>query len=101
MMRKLLYGFGTTVLVLVLTAPAYAGDGERVGENISHMLGTWAKSLYIGVAAIVAILFLMTRKFTDLAVFMGAAVLVGGFVLAPHEIANTVQSIWQTVTNGT
>jgi pilus assembly protein TadC len=100
-MRKLLYGLGTTLWLLLLTSPAFAGDGERVGENISHMLGSWAKSLYIGVAAIVAILFLMTRKFTDLAVFMGAAVLVGGFVLAPHEIANTVQSIWQTVTNGT
>jgi hypothetical protein len=100
-MRKLLYGIPTALLTLVLTAPAYAGDGERVGENISRMLGTWAKSLYIGVAAIVAILFLMNRKFTDLAVFMLAAVLVGGFVLAPHEIANTVQDIWQTVTNGT
>jgi hypothetical protein len=101
-MRKLLYGMGTSLWVLLLTAPAHAaGNGEQVGENISHMLGSWAKSLYIGVAAIVAILFLMTRKFTDLAVFMGAAVLVGGFVLAPHEIANTVQSIWQTVTNGT
>ena len=100
-MRKLLYGMGMTVWLWVLAAPAYAGDGERVGENISRMLGTWAKSLYIGVAAIVAILFLMNRKFTDLAIFMLAAVLVGGFVLAPHEIADTVHSIWQTITNGT
>jgi hypothetical protein len=100
-MRKLLYGTATAAWVLLLTSPAFAGDGERVGENISHMLGTWAKSLYIGVAAIVAIMFLVTRKFTDLAVFMVAAVLVGGFVLAPNDIANTVHSIWQTMTNGT
>lgn len=99
-MRKLISGIGTTLLALVLTAPAYAGDGEQVGENISRMLGSWAKSLYVGVAAIVAILFLMNRKFTDLAIFMLAAVLVGGFVLAPREIADTVQDIWMTITNG-
>ena len=100
-MRKFLYVVPTTLWVWLLASPAYAGDGERVGENISHLLGTWAKSLYIGVAAIVAILFLMNRKFTDLAIFMMAAVLVGGFVLAPNEIANTVRDIWQTVTRGT
>ena len=99
-MRKVLYGTVTTLWAWLLAAPAYAGNGERVGENISHLLGTWAKSLYIGVAAIVAIMFLMNRKFTDLAVFMLGAVLVGGFVLAPQDIANTVQDIWKTVTNG-
>jgi hypothetical protein len=99
-MRRFLYGTVTALWACLLAAPAYAGDGERVGENISHMLGTWAKSLYIGVAAIVAILFLMNRKFTDLAIFMLAAVLVGGFVLAPNEIANTIRDIWQTVTRG-
>ena len=99
-MRRYLYGLATTLWVWLLTAPAYAGDGERVGENISHMLGTWAKSLFVGVAAIVAIMFLLTRRFTDLAIFMLAAVLVGGFVLAPNELANTIQDIWQTVTRG-
>jgi hypothetical protein len=64
------------------------------------MLGSWAKSLFVGVAAIVAILFLMNRKFTDLAIFMLAAVLVGGFVLAPNDLANTIEDIWKTVTRG-
>jgi pilus assembly protein TadC len=99
-MRKFVYGIATTLWVWLLAAPAYAGDGERVGENISHMLGAWAKSLYVGVAAIVAILFLMNRKFTDLAIFMLAAILVGGFVLAPNDLANTIQDIWKTVTRG-
>jgi hypothetical protein len=99
-MRRILYGLGTTLWLWLLTVPAYAGDGERVGENISHMLGSWAKSLFVGVAAIVAILFLMNRKFTDLAIFMLAAVLVGGFVLAPNDLANTIEDIWKTVTRG-
>jgi hypothetical protein len=98
-MRRVLYGAASTLWVWVLVAPAYAasGDGEKIGENVGHLLGGWARSLYVGIAAVVALVFLMNRKFADLAVFMLAAVLVGGFVMAPTDIANTVQSIWSTI----
>jgi hypothetical protein len=100
-MRRVLYGTVTTLWAWVLVAPAYAaGDGEKVGENVGHLLGGWAKSLYVGIAAVVALMFLMNRKFADLAVFMLAAVLVGGFVMAPDSIATTVKDIWSTVTSG-
>ena len=100
-MRKVLYGTATTLWAWVLVAPAHAaGDGEKVGENVGHLLGGWAKSLYVGIAAVVALMFLMNRKFADLAVFMLAAVLVGGFVMAPDSIATTVKDIWSTVTSG-
>ena len=49
------------------------------------MLGGWAKSLYAGIAGIVAVMFLFNRRFAELAVFVGAAVVVGGFVLAPGD----------------
>ena len=68
-------------------------SASKIGENVGHLLGGWAKSLYVGIAAVVALMFLMNRKFADLAVFMLAAVLVGGFVMAPEDIASTVQSI--------
>jgi hypothetical protein len=100
-MRRVLYGTVTTLWAWVLVAPAHAaGDGEKVGENVGHLLGGWAKSLYVGIAAVVALMFLMNRKFADLAVFMLAAVLVGGFVMAPDSIATTVKDIWSTVTSG-
>lgn len=99
-MRRALYVPVTTVwLWLVVSAPAQAaGGGERVGENLGHLLGGWARSLYVGIAAVVALVFLMNRKFADLAVFMVAAVLVGGFVMAPNDIASTIRDIWSTVT---
>jgi len=89
-----------TVASWALLAPAALaqGDGEKVGENIGNLLGGWAKSLYVGIAAVVALLFLLNRRFTDLAVFMVAAVLVGGFVMAPNDVASTVRDIWQTIT---
>ncbi len=98
-MRRVLYGVAMTVWGWLLAAPALAaGDGERVGENVGDLLGGWAKSLYIGIAAVVALVFLLNRKFADLAIFMLAAVLVGGFVMAPSDIAAVVRDIWETVT---
>jgi hypothetical protein len=85
------------VSLTIATAALAAGDGERVGENVGRLLGGWAKSLYLGVAALVAIVFLLNRRFADLAVFMVAATLVGGFVLAPAEIAGAIRDIWQTI----
>lgn len=99
-MRKVVLGTWTTVLWLMLAAPVYAAaDGEKVGQNIGNLLGGWARSLYVGIAAIVALMFLMNRRFADLAVFMLAAVLVGGFVMAPTDIAGLVHSIWSTITS--
>lgn len=99
-MRKLRIwaGWLTTTAVLVVVAPARAQDGQRVGENIGDLLGGWAKSLYVGIAGLVALMFLLNRRFADLAIFMVAALLVGGFVMAPNDIASTVRDIWRTVT---
>jgi hypothetical protein len=81
-----------------VAAASAAGDGEKVGQNVGHLLGGWARSLYVGIVAIVALGFLINRKFTDLAVFVLAALLVGGFVLAPGEVASTIRGIWDTIT---
>src|SRR3954463_8769451 len=98
-MRRILYGTTMTLWAGLLAAPVYAaGGGQRGGGNVGHLLGGWAKSLYGGIAAVVALVFLLNRNFADLAVFMLAAVLVGGFVMAPNDIAGVVRDIWHTVT---
>jgi hypothetical protein len=85
-------------IFLSLAAPALAaGNGEQVGKNLGNLLGGWSKSLYGGIAGLVALVFLLNRRFADLAIFMIAAVLVGGFVMAPGDIASTVRDIWHTV----
>jgi hypothetical protein len=88
-----------TAWFVVLTSEALArGEGERLGENLGGLLGGWARSLYVGIVAVVALVFLLNRRFADLAVFMVAAVVVGGFVMAPNDIAATVRDIWHTIT---
>jgi hypothetical protein len=83
---------------LYAAPPALAQEGEKVGENLGDLLSGWARPLYIGIAAIVALVFLVNRRFGELAVFLVAAVVVGGFVLAPDSVASTVEDIWSSVT---
>ena len=84
---------------LLLAAPAaVAQEGEKVGENLGDLLGGWASSLFVGIAALISLIFLLNRKYNELAIFVVAAVVVGGFVLAPDSVASTVKDIWDTIT---
>jgi hypothetical protein len=83
----------------VWAAPVLAaGDGERVGRNVGNLLGGWARSLFVGIAGIVALMFLFNRRFADLAIFAFAAVVVGGFVMAPGDVSSTIRDIWNSIT---
>src|SRR3954453_20605023 len=105
-MRRSLWGLAAALVavallcvsLMVVTPALAAGDGERVGQNVGRLLGGWARSLYVGITAVVALVFLLNRRFVDLGVFLLAAVLVGGFVLAPNEVAGTIRDIWRTIT---
>ena len=102
-MRGLVTTVMATVYWLLATAgsalaASSGGSGEQVGENLGNMLGGWAKSLYAGIAGIVAVMFLFNRRFAELAVFVGAAIVVGGFVLAPGSVSSMVHDIWASLT---
>ena len=100
-MRRLMMSVASLATGWLLGWPAAVlavGDGERVGQNLGDLLGGWAKNLYLGIAGLVALMFLLNRRFADLTVFMIAAVVVGGFVMAPNDIAGTVKDIWHTLT---
>src|SRR3954470_17698385 len=98
-MRKFAIGATVTICTWTVAASAAAaGDGEKRGGNIGNLLSAWAMNLYVGIAAVVALMFLLIRKFADLAVFMVAALIVGGFVMAPNDIAGTIRDIWATIT---
>lgn len=86
------------VLWVALCAPAMAASsGAQVGDNLGKLLQSWSKGLFAGIAGLVALVFLLNRRFSELAVFLVACVVVGGFVLAPNSIAGTVRDIWSTL----
>lgn len=85
-------------LLLALAEPALAaGSGGAVGQNIGELLRTWAQSLFGGVVALVSILFLVNRRYNDLALFVCASLIVGGMVFSTSSVAKVIRSIWTTV----
>jgi hypothetical protein len=97
-MRRTILLAASSTWLAAHTALAAAASGDKIGQNLGDMLGGWAKSLYAGIAALIALMFLLNRRFTELGVFIVAAIVVGGFVLAPGSIATTVRDIWHSLT---
>lgn len=83
---------------LLFVPAALAATGEAVGQNIGELLKGWASAIFTGVAALISLVFLLNRRYNELALFILAAVLVGGFVFAPVAVAETIESVWQTIT---
>jgi nitrate reductase gamma subunit len=96
---------GTALLLLAIAASvlllppaaAFAASGNDVGHNIGSTLRHYAGEIYGGILAIVGLVFLLNRKFTDLAVFFVAAVLVGWLVFSPDSVADMARAIGQRI----
>lgn len=85
-----------TLLALWLAPDALAA-GNDVGHNLGSLLRHYAGEVYGGLVAIVGLVFLLNRRYTDLAMFFLAAVLVGWLVFSPDQVANAARAIGQRV----
>lgn len=93
------------LLALLATAPdacAQAGGqiaqaGNDVGRNLGGLLRRWGGQIYGGVVAIVSLIFLVNRRYTDLAMFLVAAVLVAWMVFSPDQIARAARGIGRQI----
>jgi hypothetical protein len=92
----LLLALAAAVLLLA-PAAALAASGNDVGHNIGSTLRHYAGEVYGGILAIVGLVFLLNRKFTELAVFFVAAVLVGWLVFSPDQVAEAARAIGQRI----
>jgi hypothetical protein len=81
--------------VLLLLAPeaVAAPGGNDVGQNIGSLLRQYAAQIYGGIIAIVGLIFLLNRRYTDLAMFFLAAVLVAWLVFSPDQVADAARGI--------
>ena len=84
-------------VLLLAPGAALAASGNDVGHNIGSTLRHYAGEVYGGILAIVGLVFLLNRKFTDLAVFFVAAVLVGWLVFSPDQVADAARAIGQRI----
>lgn len=84
--------------IALLLAPAAAlAAGNNVGHNIGSLLRDYAGQIYGGIVAIVGLVFLLNRRFTELAMFFLAAIMVGWLVFSPDQVADAARAIGQRV----
>jgi uncharacterized membrane protein YccC len=81
------------VPVLMWPASALAETGNDVGANVSKLLRHYAGELYGGVIAIVGLMFLLNRRYGELATFLLASVVVAWLVFSPDQVAHAARSI--------
>jgi hypothetical protein len=79
--------------VALLLAPAALAAGNDVGHNLGALLRKYAGEVYGGIVAVVGLVFLINRRFTDLAMFFLAATLVGWLVFSPDQVADAARAI--------
>jgi hypothetical protein len=85
------------VIALMLAPAAALAAGNDVGHNIGSLLRQYAGEVYGGIVAVVGLVFLVNRKFTDLAMFFLAAIMVGWLVFSPDQVAGAAKAIGQRV----
>jgi hypothetical protein len=83
-------------LLALLPVTALA-SGNNVGQNVANLLKGYASDLYGGIVAVISLTFLLNRRYTELAVFLFAAIVVAWMVFAPSEIASAAEGIGKQV----
>ena len=94
----LVLGVVIASLVLLLAgAPVALAAGNDVGSNLASLLEQYAGELYGGIVAVFSLTFLVNRRYTELALFLLAAVVVAWMVFAPGEIGSAAQAIGKQI----
>jgi hypothetical protein len=96
-----LLSVGAGLVALLVTAPdacAAVGDsvaqaGNDVGRNLGGLLRRWGGQIYGGIVAIVSLIFLVNRRYSELLLFLLAAVLVAWMVFSPDQIARAARGL--------
>jgi len=92
-----LVGLAALTALLVLAPDALAATGNNLGQNLGGLLRQYAGEIYGGIVAIVALIFLVNRRYTELGMFLGAAIVVAWLVFSPDQVANAARSIGQRI----
>ncbi len=83
--------------VLVFSPVDAFASGDDVGANVANLLKGYASDLYGGIVAVISLVFLLNRRYSELAVFLFAAIVVAWMVFAPDEIAKAAEAIGKQI----
>jgi hypothetical protein len=85
------------VCALMLFPAAALASGNDVGRNVANLLKGYATELYGGIVGVISLVFLINRRYTELAVFLLAAIVVAWMVFASSDIATAAEAIGKQI----
>jgi len=85
------------LVVLAAGAPVALAAGNDIGQNLGGLLEHYAGELYGGIVAAFSLVFLINRRYSELAVFLLAAVVVAWMVFAPAQIGSAAQAVGREI----
>jgi cobalamin synthase len=97
--QSLLFGGALAVAMVALlgfASSALAGTSE-IGRNVGEEVRSWATTLLLGVAGLVAIPVLTRRDVNGGLVLALLVILVGGFAFAQGEVRHVITSLWEAI----
>lgn len=95
--KRVYFGIVFAAFVLALFPAAALASGNNVGANVANLLKGYASELYGGIVAIVSLMFLVNRRYTELAVFLFASIVVAWMVFEPSEIASAAEALGKQI----
>ncbi|HTA97361.1 MAG TPA: hypothetical protein VK730_06920 [Solirubrobacteraceae bacterium] len=95
--RRLLSTVIVVVLLLAVVPSAALAAGNDVGANVGGLLKHYAGEVYGGIVAAFSLVFLWNRRYTELAVFLFAAIVVAWMVFAPDQIGKAAEAIGKQI----
>jgi len=78
--------------LLLFLAPDAMAASDNVGKNFGDLLQKYAAQFYLGLIAIVSLIFLVNKAYSQLGVFLIAAVVVGMLVVTPDNFLDLAKS---------
>jgi hypothetical protein len=85
------------VYAVMLFPVAAVASGNDVGKNVANLLKGYATELYGGIVGVVSLIFLVNRRYSELVVFLFAAIAVAWMVFASADIATAAEALGKQI----
>jgi TrbC/VIRB2 pilin len=96
--RRRLAAYITLLAMLVLPQSAFAAPADKgitgAADKVRELLTEWGGALALGVAAIMAVTAIYTRKINELVMVFVALIGIGGLVFAQDTLTTLIKDFW-------
>lgn len=88
---------GALLLLLPDLANAQQAEAQKPAREIAEIIQQWAQYLLPGISALIALVFLLNRRFNEMAVWLAVVVVVGIVVYSGDSVRNLATAIGNAI----